>query len=88
MGDTKPVQSPARVDIKSLDLAGIEQLMSGMGKEKYRALQVYKWLWQQGARDFDQMTNISKVTRQELARKAGIGWLESAGMQASSDGTR
>lgn len=76
-----------RIDIKSLSLAELEAAMQGMGSEKFRALQVYKWLWQRGARSFDTMTNISKSVRTELDAKFFISWLECVGVLRSTDGT-
>ena len=38
-----------RVDIKSLDREGLAAFMAGIGKERFRALQVYKWMWQRSA---------------------------------------
>ncbi len=77
-----------RVDIKSLELPAIERLMADMGKPRFRALQVYKWLWQRGVASFDEMTNISKRHRAELDRRAVIGFLELERRLDSADGTR
>ena len=49
--------------------------------------QVFKWLWQKGVTDFDEMTNIPKSTR-AAQRDGHHPWLESAGAQHSNDGTR
>lgn len=46
-----------------------EKLMahfSGLGKEKYRAQQIFKWVYDQGITDIDLMTNLSKDFRVEL----------------------
>ncbi len=76
-----------RIDIKSLDLPGIEQLMAGVGKEAHRSRQVYKWLWQRGATTFDEMHTISKAARAELGRRAYIPTLQRAARLDSEDGT-
>jgi len=76
------------VDVTSCDISALEELMAGMGKERFRALQVYKWIWQRGVTDFHQMTNISKANRAELANRATIGQLVAASIQESTDGTR
>ena len=77
-----------RVDIRSLSLNGLEGLVAGMGKEKYRALQTWKWVWQHMITDFSEMTNISKSFRSELSSKAKLERLELAEQQTSEDGTR
>ncbi len=58
-----------------------------LGEPRFRAQQVWQWLWQKMARDFDAMTNVSKATRARLAETAEIRWPEVAGREQSSDGT-
>jgi 23S rRNA (adenine2503-C2)-methyltransferase len=82
-----PARADGRIDIKSLSLDQIEESLSGLGSEKYRALQVYKWLWQKHVRSFEEMTNISKEARKRLEEKFYISFLELAGFQQSVDGT-
>jgi 23S rRNA (adenine2503-C2)-methyltransferase len=77
-----------RVDIKSLRLDEIQQAMEDMGHAPYRALQVYKWLWQKGGvKDFSEMTNLSKSTRAELESRYYLSFLEKAEEHHSKDGT-
>jgi 23S rRNA (adenine2503-C2)-methyltransferase len=77
-----------RVDIRSLSLPEIRALVQGMGKEKFRALQVYKWVWQRLIDEFSEMTNISKGYRAELAEKAWLSTLARHRFERSTDGTR
>jgi 23S rRNA (adenine2503-C2)-methyltransferase len=77
-----------RVDVKSLTLPELEAEMQGMGSEKFRARQVYKWLWQKGARAFDEMTNLSRATKVTLEERFYIPWLECVGVLESKDGTK
>lgn len=77
-----------RVDIRSLSLDEIRVLVRDMGKENFRALQVYKWVWQRLIEDFGEMTNISKSYRVELGERASLDTLELHRMERSSDGTR
>jgi len=88
MAQTAVETASDRVDIRSLSLSELEGLVEGMGKEKYRALQTWKWIWQHFIDDFSEMTNISKSFRSELASKAQLGRLELAEQQISEDGTR
>jgi len=80
--------STGRVDLRSLSLAGIRELVQGLGKEDYRALQVYKWAWQRRVASFHEMTNISKAFRQQLHERASLLWLELERLERSEDGTR
>ena len=51
-------------NFKRYSLQQAENELIAMGLEKYRAEQVFKWIWQKNARDFSVMTNISKELRQ------------------------
>lgn len=55
-------------DIKSMTLAQLAVDFAEMGEPKFRAGQVYRWL-HQGARDFDEMTNLSKALREKLRER-------------------
>ncbi|MBN2567995.1 MAG: 23S rRNA (adenine(2503)-C(2))-methyltransferase RlmN [Deltaproteobacteria bacterium] len=75
-------------DLKNMTLDEIEKLISSQGKEKYRARQIMKWLYQHGATSFEEMTNISKKCRAELADIATISALPIEKEQQSEDGTK
>jgi 23S rRNA (adenine2503-C2)-methyltransferase len=77
-----------KTDLKNLPLPALEQFLQGQGKERFRALQVFKWIYQQDARGFDEMTNISKALRAELTEFAFISNLEPEAIEEGSDGTR
>ena len=53
----------------------------------FRTTQIWKWLWQRGVRNFEQMTNISRDTRALLAEQAEIIWPEVQERLESADGT-
>ncbi|MBE9546926.1 MAG: hypothetical protein IMF10_05465, partial [Proteobacteria bacterium] len=40
-------------NLKDMSLEEIEEFISDLGKEKYRAKQIMKWLYQTGATSFD-----------------------------------
>ncbi|OGU16921.1 MAG: 23S rRNA (adenine(2503)-C(2))-methyltransferase [Geobacteraceae bacterium GWC2_53_11] len=77
-----------KTDLKNLTLPALEQFLQGQGKERFRALQVFKWLYQQDAHGFEEMTNISKALRKELDETAFISNLEPEAVEQGSDGTR
>ena len=77
-----------KTDLKNLTLPALEQFLQGQGKERFRALQVFKWIYQQDAHAFEEMTNISKALRQELGETAFISNLEPEAVEQGSDGTR
>ena len=55
---------------------------------KMRVGQIWQWIYQWGKRDFDEMTNLSKGFRAELAEKFVIEVPEVVTRQVSEDGTR
>lgn len=57
----------SKIDIKSMYLSELEELMVSLKEPKFRAGQIFKWL-QSGVSDFDEMTDIPlklRVTLQE-----------------------
>lgn len=84
----KLVGADGRIDIKSLSLPELEAELVELGLERFRGLQVYKWLWQRGARSFGEMTNLSRPVRESLERSFAITWLELETVLPSRDGTR
>lgn len=77
-----------RINIRDMSLEEIESFISSLGKEKYRARQIMKWLYSQGAKSFDEMTTLSRAVRNQLNEMACITLPEIARVQQSSDGTR
>jgi len=77
-----------KTDLKNLTLPDLEKFLQGQGKERFRALQVFKWIYQHDARSFDEMTNISKDLRRELSETALISNLEPEAVEQGNDGTR
>lgn len=77
-----------KVDVKSLSLDELEQFLAGKGKERYRARQIFKWLYQKDVTSFAEMTNLAKDLRQELEQNAVISALTPEAVEVSRDGTR
>jgi 23S rRNA (adenine2503-C2)-methyltransferase len=80
--------TPDKTDLKNLTLSALERFLQGQGKERFRATQIFKWIFQHDAGSFDEMTNISKDLRAELAETAYISRLEPETVEEGSDGTR
>jgi 23S rRNA (adenine2503-C2)-methyltransferase len=77
-----------QVDLKNLDLEGLELFIARHGKERFRARQVFKWIYQKDAESFEEMTNLSKEFRRELGEAARISTLVPETVEVSRDGTR
>lgn len=75
-------------DIKNMSLAELENFLTGMGKEKYRAVQIFKWIYHEGVEDFDGMTNLSKEFRNGLKESAVVSSLFAEKVETSKDGTK
>ncbi len=59
-----------------------------IGDKKYRAAQIFEWIYRYRVNDFDQMTNLSKKGIKELKENFVIDELKIVKCQISSDGTR
>ncbi|MDO9515092.1 MAG: 23S rRNA (adenine(2503)-C(2))-methyltransferase RlmN [Syntrophales bacterium] len=75
-------------NLNDMSLEEIEGFISHLGKEKYRARQIMKWLHRSGALSFDEMTNLSKVFREEIEKRARITLPLIEEIQESRDGTK
>jgi len=57
-------------------------------QRRMRVSQLWRWVYTQGVRDFDAMTNVSKALRRDLSEAATLQRPEIVSEQISSDGTR
>ena len=74
-------------DIRKLSLTELEEFFLAHGEKKFRAKQVYEWLWNKSLKNFDEMSNISLSTRELLKTHFSINHIRVDLMQHSSDGT-
>ena len=74
-------------DIRKLSLTDLEEFFLAQGDKKFRAKQVYEWLWNKSLKNFDEMSNISLSTRELLKAHFIINHIRVDLMQHSSDGT-
>lgn len=66
----------------------LKQLVLSHGLPAYTARQISEWLYKKNARSFDEMTNLSKQTRELLSEHYVVGLVDFTNVQASSDGTK
>ncbi len=76
------------VDLKNLSPDELVAFLAGLGKEKFRAGQLLRWIYQRGVADFAGMTDLAKAFRDELAERAYISEFVTEAVETSSDGTR
>ena len=74
-------------NIRSLSLDQIQDTLKEWGEAKFRAKQIYEWLWKKGAGNFDEMSNLSKALREKLKEEFSIDKVQIEDRQRSSDGT-
>ena len=73
--------------LPDMDIKELEQLLLNAGQQKFRAKQIFSWI-ARGARDFDEMTDLSKQFRQELKLFARVSSLNiRKKLESSVDGT-
>ena len=60
------IEAQAIRNFYSFTLEGLEAYLKQYGKEKFRAQQIFKWVYEQRVTDFDLMLNLSKDLRAEL----------------------
>ena len=77
----------SKKDIRSLSKDDLRQFFVDNGDKAFRGNQVYEWLWSKSAHNFEDMTNLSKETRQLLETHFVINHVKVDKMQHSSDGT-
>lgn len=76
-----------RKNIRTLSLDELIAIVEGLGEKKFRAKQVYEWIWKKGAHSFDEMKNISKKVINELEQLYFFDAIRISDHQKSNDGT-
>ncbi|MEY3782049.1 MAG: rRNA ((2503)-C(2))-methyltransferase RlmN [Pseudomonadota bacterium] len=75
------------VNLLDFDLKGLTVFCANLGEKSFRATQLFRWIHQKGATDFEQMTDLAKPLRSKLAQTAHLQSLKIISQQESSDGT-
>ena len=69
------------------DLEGLALFCERLGEKRFRAVQLFRWIHQKGASDFDAMTDLAKSLREKLKTCAHIQPLRLLSQHESFDGT-
>jgi 23S rRNA (adenine2503-C2)-methyltransferase len=77
----------SKKNIRHLTLSELEQYFESLREQKFRARQVYEWIWQKHASSFEAMTNLSKEMRKWLGEHFSLPALVVDAIQYSADGT-
>ncbi len=74
-------------NIRDFDLNGLKAYFESIGEKRFRAIQVYDWLWKKNVQSFEEMTDLSKELRVKLGEHFRFPTLTVNAMQESTDGT-
>lgn len=75
------------VNLLDFDLEGLAAFCQRLGEKRYRAVQLFRWIHQKGALDFDDMSDLAKSLREKLKLVARIKAPTVLSQHISSDGT-
>jgi len=81
------MSSSEKQNIRNLELTELISSLESLGEKKFRAKQVYEWLWKKNAHSFEEMTNLSKELRETLNTNFFIDAITLEDQQISSDKT-
>ena len=75
------------INLYGQEISKLEALMVERGQKKYRATQLFTWIYEKKAKSFDEMSDVSKVFREELKRDFCLTLPKIYKKQESKDGT-
>ena len=74
-------------NLLDFDLDGLATFCQQLGEKRFRATQLFRWIHQRGATDFDQMTDLAKSLREKLGGVAAVHAPRVVSQHESADGT-
>lgn len=75
------------INLYGQEITKLEKLLMDRGQKKYRATQLFTWIYEKKAKTFDEMSDVSKVFREELNRDFCLTLPTIYKKQVSKDGT-
>ena len=79
--------SAMTTNLLDFDLEGLAVFCETIGQKRFRATQLFRWIHQKGASNFEEMTDLAKSLREKLANSAHIQGLKIVSRHESKDGT-
>ena len=74
--------------IYGLNKSDLEKRLIEVGEKPFRATQIFEWLYKRGVKSFEEMTNISKASIENLKNNFDISLIKLTKKQVSIDGTK
>jgi 23S rRNA (adenine2503-C2)-methyltransferase len=81
------LSSSPRKNLFGLSLAEIEEVVKALGEPRFRAVQIYDWLYTRRVKDIGSMTNLKGALRSALYENYELRRIDVTDRQVSSDGT-
>jgi 23S rRNA (adenine2503-C2)-methyltransferase len=75
------------VNLLDFDLDGLAAFCEQLGEKRFRAVQLFRWIHQKGASNFQDMTDLARSLREKLPSVCRVAGLPVLSRQDSSDGT-
>ena len=75
-------------NIKNYTLEELKEELKILGEKPFRADQIFKWIYQEQVKNFDEMTNLSLSLREKLKEQYTLCNYNIIKKQESSDGTK
>lgn len=74
-------------NLLDFDLEGLAAFCERLGHQRFRAVQLFRWIHQRGVARFEEMTDLARDLRERLPSVARVQGLPVLAEQASADGT-
>lgn len=78
---------PPRPDLADIERPALEAALEQLGHERFRARQIFRWIYRHGATDVESMTDLSRELRASVAREFVLSTPELIHRERSVDGT-
>ena len=82
------MQRDAPTDLSELSLADLEAWIVARGLPRFRAKQIFAWVWKRGATSYDEMSDLGRELRATLAAELPFTTPAIVRQDLSADGTR
>jgi 23S rRNA (adenine2503-C2)-methyltransferase len=87
VGRLKESRAAMTTNLLDYDLEGLTAYCERLGEKRFRATQLFRWIHQKGATDFEQMTDLAKSLREKLVGSSRIQGPKVVSRHDSTDGT-
>ena len=75
-------------NIKNYNLEDLQEVVENLGEKKYRAEQIFNWIYKENVTSFDEMVNLPLSLREKLKENFDLHIFKIIAKQESKDGTK